>query len=116
VLMAGNRAGDVFHGVDVFGRGSYEGGQLNTWKAVEKCVSSGLSVALFAPGWSYENSGGVESYEAFRRTENALWNGHNMRVLSKYLKWDLISNQNGTTWEIINEKPKVYMYNPLLFR
>lgn len=109
LAFAGQRAEEVFHGVDVFGRGSFEGGQLNTWKAVQKCVSLGLSVALFAPGWSYENSGGLEAYESFRRADDSLWNGLSSRVIKNFEKFDEMSNSHGSTWQILNENPRVFM-------
>ncbi|GLC35518.1 hypothetical protein PLESTB_000198900 [Pleodorina starrii] len=51
---AGSRAADVFMGVDVFGRGSYGGGKDNCHVALHAARSAGLSSALFAPGWVFE--------------------------------------------------------------
>ena len=48
---------DVYMGIDVFARGSVGG--LDTPKALELIApasqSSGLSTALFAPGWTWEH-------------------------------------------------------------
>lgn len=43
-------------GVDVWGRGSYGGGGFGAYKAIDQIApdSLGLSVALFAPGWTWE--------------------------------------------------------------
>ncbi|KAL6763605.1 glycoside hydrolase, partial [Haematococcus lacustris] len=52
--LAGERAADVWLGVDVFGRGTYGGGKDHTDVGVEAALAAGLSVALFAPGWTWE--------------------------------------------------------------
>lgn len=46
----------VYMGVDVFGRGSYGGGGDQCHVAVQAAMRCGLSAALFAPGWLYENA------------------------------------------------------------
>lgn len=46
---------DVYMGVDVHGRGSYGGGGNNVGVALRAAASAGLSAALFAPGWVFEN-------------------------------------------------------------
>ncbi|CAM6125495.1 unnamed protein product [Calypogeia fissa] len=53
---AGNRAFDVYMGVDVFGRGSYGGGQFHCDVALNVIREAGVSAALFAPGWAYETN------------------------------------------------------------
>jgi hypothetical protein len=52
----------IYFGIDVYGRGSYGGGGFQTWRAIEEVVKlkdpetgAGLSVALFAPGWTVES-------------------------------------------------------------
>ncbi|CAH7671142.1 glycosyl hydrolase family 85-domain-containing protein, partial [Phakopsora pachyrhizi] len=45
----------VHVGVDVYGRGCPCGGGFSSWKAIEEIVQAGLSVALFAPGWTWES-------------------------------------------------------------
>ncbi|XP_075234675.1 cytosolic endo-beta-N-acetylglucosaminidase [Lycorma delicatula] len=52
--IAGARQFDVYVGIDVFGRGCFEGGGFNTYKALEKVRSAGFSVGLFAPAWTHE--------------------------------------------------------------
>jgi endo-beta-N-acetylglucosaminidase D len=47
--------GDVWMGVDVFGRGTFGGGGWHTDVGVAHARTAGLSVALFAPAWYYEN-------------------------------------------------------------
>lgn len=42
-------------GVDVFGRGTFGGGEWHTNVGVAHARNAGLSVALFAAGWYYEN-------------------------------------------------------------
>eukprot|EP00912_Choanoflagellata_sp_UC4_P002458 UC4_evm2s1556 len=46
---------DVYAGVDVFGRNTYGGGKWNCADAYRVIRAQGLSCALFAPGWVYEN-------------------------------------------------------------
>ena len=61
------RAGDIYYGIDVFGRGTYGGGGYNCDKAIQELSlpqltfpeTSGtdcsmFSVAVFAPGWVLE--------------------------------------------------------------
>jgi len=52
--VAGERAWDVYLGVDCFGRGTYGGGGLHTHIAVDVARNAGLNVALFACGWPFE--------------------------------------------------------------
>ncbi|KAK9845515.1 hypothetical protein WJX81_008418 [Elliptochloris bilobata] len=51
---AGERAHDVYMGIDVFGRGSIGGGGLACHVAARAARAAGLSAALFAPGWVAE--------------------------------------------------------------
>ncbi|KAF8118806.1 hypothetical protein N665_0002s0115 [Sinapis alba] len=52
--IAGDRKHDVYMGIDVFGRGSFGGGQWKANVALDLLKSSDVSAALFAPGWVYE--------------------------------------------------------------
>ena len=52
---AGDRRGDVFIGVDCFGRGTYGGGGLNTYVPVEAINLAGMNVGLFGCCWPYEH-------------------------------------------------------------
>ncbi|CAD5228102.1 unnamed protein product [Bursaphelenchus okinawaensis] len=45
---------DIYFGVDVFGRGAFEGGGFNTYKAVQAARNYEFSSAIFAPGWTSE--------------------------------------------------------------
>lgn len=61
-LATAARRIDVYAGIDVFARDrprlSYDAGHGCT-KALEEVASCGLSVALFAPGWTLENGKGA---------------------------------------------------------
>eukprot|EP00040_Diaphanoeca_grandis_P005474 m.32981 g.32981 ORF g.32981 m.32981 type:complete len:1171 (-) comp16735_c0_seq1:76-3588(-) len=46
---------EVYAGIDVFGRGTYGGGGFNCKQALEAIQQAGLSTALFAPGWVFED-------------------------------------------------------------
>ena len=58
--LAGARHIDIYAGVDVFARDrhrlSYDAGQ-GCARGVEQVANTGLSLALFAPGWTLENGG-----------------------------------------------------------
>lgn len=43
----------VWMGVDVYGRGTWGGGQMNSGAAVARARSAGTSAALFAAGWAW---------------------------------------------------------------
>lgn len=38
---------DIFVGNDVYGRGTYAGGRLDTWKAINEIQKYPLSVSIF---------------------------------------------------------------------
>ncbi|KAK6135751.1 hypothetical protein DH2020_030531 [Rehmannia glutinosa] len=52
--VAGDRKFDVYMGIDVFGRGTYGGGQWTTDVALDVIKKNEVSAAIFAPGWVYE--------------------------------------------------------------
>ena len=55
-IVADVDSSTVFMGVDVFGRNTFGGGQFNCDKAVlASYLAHQTSVALFAPGWTFEN-------------------------------------------------------------
>ncbi|XP_045593831.1 cytosolic endo-beta-N-acetylglucosaminidase [Procambarus clarkii] len=64
---AGERAGQVYVGLDMFGRNFYEGGKFNTYKALEVVRANKLSAAIFAQGWTYETQ------DNFVEAEKKMW-------------------------------------------
>ncbi|XP_010486748.1 PREDICTED: cytosolic endo-beta-N-acetylglucosaminidase 2-like [Camelina sativa] len=54
--VAGDRKFDVYMGIDVFGRGSFAGGQWTVNAALDLLKRHNLSAAMFAPGWVYETA------------------------------------------------------------
>ncbi|XP_019101169.1 PREDICTED: cytosolic endo-beta-N-acetylglucosaminidase 2 isoform X2 [Camelina sativa] len=54
--VAGDRKFDVYMGIDVFGRGSFGGGQWTVNAALDLLKRHSLSAAMFAPGWVYETA------------------------------------------------------------
>ncbi|KEG08367.1 endo-beta-N-acetylglucosaminidase [Trypanosoma grayi] len=72
-VLADSRALDVYVGVDVFGRSRmYGGGGYGSDIAAECATKLGLSVALFAPGWTLEEKGkGLR--ETFLHANGILW-------------------------------------------
>jgi mannosyl-glycoprotein endo-beta-N-acetylglucosaminidase len=51
-------------GIDVFGRGTYGGGQWTANVALDLLKSSNVSAAIFAPGWVYETEQPPDFYTA----------------------------------------------------
>ncbi|CAD5235462.1 unnamed protein product [Bursaphelenchus xylophilus] len=54
---------DIYFGVDVFGRGAFEGGGFNTYKAVQAARNHNFSSAIFAPGWTSECFKEISSFD-----------------------------------------------------
>ncbi len=50
-----SRRWDVFMGIDCFGRNTYGGGGYDCDKALRAIRQAGVSAALFAPGWVWED-------------------------------------------------------------
>jgi len=67
----------VFVGVDVFGRGCFGGGKFNCNLALSVIKKYKLSVAMFAPGWTYQNLG----RENFELNDYKYISMHNLLIL-----------------------------------
>ncbi|KAH7537607.1 hypothetical protein FEM48_Zijuj03G0110900 [Ziziphus jujuba var. spinosa] len=67
--VAGDRKFDVYMGIDVFGRGTYGGGQWNTNVALDVLKKDDVSAAIFAPGWVYE----TKQPPTFQTAQNHWW-------------------------------------------
>ncbi|ESQ48930.1 hypothetical protein EUTSA_v10020200mg [Eutrema salsugineum] len=67
--VAGDRKYDVYMGIDVFGRGSFGGGQWTVNAALDLLKTSNVSAAIFAPGWVYETAQPPNFYTA----QNKWW-------------------------------------------
>ncbi|KAL9659430.1 hypothetical protein QQ045_024236 [Rhodiola kirilowii] len=83
--VAGDRKFDVYMGIDVFGRGTYGGGQWTTNVALDVLKKDSVSAAIFAPGWVYE----TKQPPDFQTAQNH-W-------------WSLVEN----SWGILQKYPKV---------
>ncbi|KAJ3508188.1 hypothetical protein NLJ89_g5891 [Agrocybe chaxingu] len=70
---------DIYMGVDVWGRGTHGGGGLGSYKAIEHISpdSLGLSVAFFAPAWTWETEEDKEGWDwdQWWRYDSTLWVG-----------------------------------------
>ncbi|KAL4447747.1 hypothetical protein ABPG75_004966 [Micractinium tetrahymenae] len=71
----GERAADVYMGVDCFGRGTYGGGGFSCGEALRASLEQGLSAALFAVGWPYEGDCGPDAPACWRRRDDLFWAG-----------------------------------------
>ncbi|CAG8535418.1 8876_t:CDS:2, partial [Acaulospora morrowiae] len=69
---AGPRKRSVFTGIDVWGRNTYGGGGLTTYKALQVIQKAKTSCALFAPAWTYEHFG----KETFWEIDRKFWIGN----------------------------------------
>ncbi|KAL6533077.1 Cytosolic endo-beta-N-acetylglucosaminidase 1 [Orobanche minor] len=67
--VAGDRKFDVYMGIDVFGRGTYGGGQWTTNLALDVIKKNDVSAAIFAPGWVYE----TKQPPDFQTAQNRWW-------------------------------------------
>ncbi|KAI9156743.1 hypothetical protein LWI28_011490 [Acer negundo] len=67
--VAGNRKYDVYMGIDVFGRGTFGGGQWKTNVALDVLKKFDVSAAIFAPGWVYE----TDQPPDFQTAQNLWW-------------------------------------------
>lgn len=69
-----SRRTDIFVGVDVFGRGCLGGGGFQCDQPLREIRKNGLSVAVFAPGWTYEipSREGLAERQFFVR-EHTFW-------------------------------------------
>ncbi|XP_046677910.1 cytosolic endo-beta-N-acetylglucosaminidase 1 [Homalodisca vitripennis] len=74
---AGTRRHDVFVGVDVWGRNCYQDGGFNVDKALTVLRTLNMSVAIFAPAWTFET---LPEREEFLTRETSFW-----RRFSSYL-------------------------------
>lgn len=52
---AKEKSWNIFFGNDIYGRGTYAGGQLNTYKAIDEICKLPLSIALFGQAYFYQN-------------------------------------------------------------
>ncbi|KAJ4720129.1 Cytosolic endo-beta-N-acetylglucosaminidase [Melia azedarach] len=67
--VAGDRKYDVYMGIDVFGRGTFGGGQWNINVALDVLKEDDVSAAIFAPGWVYE----TKQPPNFQTAQNHWW-------------------------------------------
>ncbi|KAG0487963.1 hypothetical protein HPP92_006774 [Vanilla planifolia] len=82
--VAGDRRFDVYMGIDVWGRGTYGGGQWTTNVALDVLKKDDVSAAVFAPGWVYETGQGPD----FQTAQNRWWRlvEQSWGVVQKYPK------------------------------
>lgn len=67
--VAGDRKFDVYMGIDVFGRGTYGGGQWTTNVALDVIKKDNVSAAIFAPGWVLQTNQPPD----FQTAQNRWW-------------------------------------------
>eukprot|EP01064_Diplonema_japonicum_P009188 TRINITY_DN16666_c0_g1_i1.p1 TRINITY_DN16666_c0_g1~~TRINITY_DN16666_c0_g1_i1.p1 ORF type:complete len:1040 (+),score=214.51 TRINITY_DN16666_c0_g1_i1:38-3157(+) len=69
--LVADRRHDVWNGIDVFGRGTYGGGGYKAHEGVTLATRFGLSCAMFAPAWTWENNS--NSRQKFEAADDMLW-------------------------------------------
>lgn len=72
--LAGARNFAVYAGIDVYGRFNMPGG-YQTWIPVNYAVQAKASLALFCPGWTYQNASTPLNGFAFADGEDRFWAG-----------------------------------------
>ena len=82
MAKAMNRVTDIYTGIDCFGRGSLGGGGFGVGVALSAIRKAGTSAVLFAPGWTYESSGGKN----FESVDRKFWVGDGSDVESNTQK------------------------------
>ena len=70
--IGGDRSYDIFAGVDVFGRGTFGGGEVNTWKSIKAAKDNAQNSAIFAPGWLVEKDRFQNSFQFWKNIHNQL--------------------------------------------
>ncbi|XP_071055592.1 uncharacterized protein [Onthophagus taurus] len=66
-IQAGDRRFDVYVGIDIWGRGTYGGGQFQAYKAADIIQQFGLSTAIFAHGWVHEKTIEIPEHDFLNR-------------------------------------------------
>eukprot|EP00796_Vickermania_ingenoplastis_P008442 gene8442-5920_t len=82
VAAPSGRSRDCFIGVDVFGRHMRHNGGFASGRAATEATEAGLSVGLFAPGWTMEEKGGG-SRAQYLRAESQLWSSLQIPFLER---------------------------------
>ncbi|CAN6921477.1 unnamed protein product [Brassica oleracea] len=100
--VAGDRKYDVYMGIDVFGRGSFGGGQWTVNTALDLLKRNNVSAAIFAPGWVYETA----QPPNFHTAQNK--NCHFCVILLSLIRflfrwWSLVEK----SWGILQTYPQV---------
>jgi hypothetical protein len=89
-----DRRYDIFMGVDVFGRHNMlGGGKMNCGEPLRLAWNSGVSAALFAPGWTHECYQ-HEAREDFIVVENRFWGAVRESWKVKSPCFDALGGQN----------------------
>lgn len=97
VSVSSGRSFDVFVGIDIFGRGTYGGGEFNAFKALQLVNDTQTSVALFAPAWTHERNPSQRRF-GYERREEQFWLGK--QWVSVLLNGDAENNLD--YWNILN--------------
>ncbi len=64
-ISQGSSSYDIFYGIDIYGRGTFGGGRLNTHIAVKEIMKYPFSISLFGPALSYEEEDGFRDWSIF---------------------------------------------------
>eukprot|EP01133_Synstelium_polycarpum_P015681 gene15681-18635_t len=73
IIAGQQRTTQVYVGTDVWGRGTFGGGELNSYIGIDMAIKYNMSSALFAPAWTFERN--ESSSRNHRAKDASLWVG-----------------------------------------
>ncbi|KRX08892.1 hypothetical protein PPERSA_08996 [Pseudocohnilembus persalinus] len=104
----------LYTGIDIWGRGQYEGGKFDSFKSIQAIKKYKTNVAIFAPAFTYETAHNQSQYI---QNDQFLWQGIKTQQLFDKNKdqWkELIKGGDG--WQIVKEENgdevAITSYNP----
>merc|ERR1711917_21571 len=105
--ISGDNSRKIYAGVDVFSRGTFGGGEMNTHLSISAADSFGQNSAIFAPGWlvekqNFEKSGQfwTSVYKALKPDGNSCSDGNICQEINTKLTLD----GDNIEFEIINAR------------
>ena len=73
---------DIYYGNDCYGRGTYAGGEYNTFEAVNEIVKYPLSIAVFGQAFTYECGNSFMDRGKYCDNEDRFWLGKETNMVT----------------------------------